>query len=359
MKRIISVLAVICLLVGCSVAFAATIKITKQPETQTTKAGGSLTFKVKASNASGAPVTWYFTSPDGDTYTGRKLGDAKELKGLRVSNPNNLNITLKKIPEAMHGWSLYCHIGGKSGGVDSDTVMILIAGKALPEAGSDEADDVPETAKATKAPKQKSGSKATKAPAEEAAATPAPTPAPVETKGPVVIKASKLELYALDKSGKISGTSQKELTFENGDANFYVKLPSGTEGYIQYITVGSVRLTPEGEVRGMSVRGWPSSATVKAKVAVPGTERTVTEEPPVDESTLVAVTCTNCRFSGWHTSFAESGKVPVGSTITVVASGGVIHKGYTINGKESQYKDQASFQMVVEGETTISMDKQK
>ena len=108
----------------------------------------------------------------------------------------------------------------------------------------------------------------------------------------------------------------------------------------------------------MSVRGWTTSATVKAKVSKPGSARAQQEEEPVDESSLVNITCENCRFSGWHNSFAASGQVPAGSTITVVASGGMIHKGYSINGSEGQYKDQASFKLVVEGDTTISMEKQ-
>lgn len=353
MKRLVSFLMVVCLLLSCvSVALAAKPSITKQPETQTVKAGGKLTFKVKAKNAAGQSITWYFTNPEtGESTTGKKLSSV--VPGVKVKNANSLNITLSKIPEEMHGWTLYCHIGAKSSGVNSDAAMILIAGKEVPA--------MPVKVQASSSSDSEGGETGTAASVETAAAP------VVEPAGPIVITGSKIDLYELDRKGKVVGTAKSELTFENGDANFYVKLPEGTEGSIQYITVDSLRITPEGEnVTGMSVRGWKSSATVKVKISKPsdGTEeeiqpRAAKEEEPVDEADLVSITCTNCRFTGWHNSFAESGRVPVGSTITVIASGGMISKGYSINGAKAEYKNQASFQLVVEGDTEITMQKQK
>ena len=61
------------------------------------------------------------------------------------------------------------------------------------------------------------------------------------------------------------------------------------------------------------------------------------------------------RVSGFDVYYTVGGV----DTITVVASGGMIHRGYSINGSEGQYKDQASFKLVVEGDTTITMDQQK
>ena len=107
---------------------------------------------------------------------------------------------------------------------------------------------------------------------------------------------------------------------------------------------------------------------MKVKVNKPGPENTPTatlflpDEPiaPADPSTLVTVTCENCRFTGYKSSYAKSGEVPVGTTITVIASGGMVGKGYFINGaKKGAHKNEASFQYVVEGDTTITMEKQK
>ncbi len=411
MKRLISLLAVLCLVLGCfSTAQAAKYKISQQPETQTVKKGGNVTFKVKASGVNGdTPITWYFTNPaTGESTTGKKLSSV--VKGVKVQNPNSLSITLKKVPETLHGWTLYCRIGPKSGAVESDTAMILISGMDVPAAGASaaasesgaeeaaassgaeeaeaassesteesepaadsedgegssvasEEEEEEEEKDADTSSEAKTDSKADDSDSEAVrtvvqTVTVIATPEPQ----PVVITAPKLELFEMDRNGKIKGDAQTELTFPVGtQANFYVKLPDDTEGTIGYLLLDDVRLTPEGDVTGMSVRGWKSSANVRVKLkseleadaaaAVVPPE----EEEDVDESSLVTVTCTNCRFTGWHNSFSDSGKVPAGSTITVIAAGGLLKKGYSINGAKADYKNKASFSLVVEEDTTIEM----
>ena len=357
MKRLLSLLLVLCLALGCcSAALAASITITQQPESKTVKAGGNTSFTVKAKNVGDAGITWYFINPEtGAVTTGRKLSET--VPGVKVSNPNSKTIKLSKVPKEMHGWGVYCHLGPKSGGVDTDTVLLLIAGMEEPKTIPTRSD-----ASSSKSSSSKSSSASAPSPGGDAQ-SPAVTAAPVSNE--VVIKGSKVELYKLDQSGKITGEAQKQLVFENGTANFYVKIPEGTNGTIQYLAIGSLRLTPEGEITGMSIRGWKSNATVKITIYDPEAEaekaakKAAEEEEPVDESSLVTVTCTNCRFTGWHNSFAESGKVPVGSTITVIASTGKLQKGYSINGEAASHKNEASFTMVVEGDTTIVMEKQK
>lgn len=131
-----------------------------------------------------------------------------------------------------------------------------------------------------------------------------------------------------------------------------------------------IRFTPDGEVRGMSVRGWPASAAVRIKVLKPGSSAEdqdegpilpeITEVPEDPSAQMAAITCENCRFTGYKSSYAKSGEVPVGTTITVIASGGMVGKGYIINGaKKATHKNEATFQYVVEGDTTITMEKQK
>lgn len=348
MKKLVAILAVFCLILGCfSLAQAAKPSITSQPETQTVKAGGTLTFTVKAKNAAGESITWYFLNPaTGVTTTGKKLSSV--VSGVKVEKPNSLRITLKKIPEELHGWVLYCHIGPKGGGANSNYAMILIDGKEVPPM-----------------PVQSFSSGKGGEPVVE-------TPEPVEIIEPVVIKGSKVELYNLDSKGNPTGSPQTELNFPDGVASFHVRIPEGTEGTLQYVVVSGIRITPEGEnVTGMSIRGLKESGTVKVKINRPSDgpeseeeEEIVprpaqTETEPVDESSLVNVSCTYCRFTGGNNTYVESGKVPVGTTITVFASGGQIHKGYTINGGKAAYKDQASFQLVVEGDTTITMQQQK
>lgn len=128
-KHFIMLTAVVYILLGffAPVPAEAEATITQQPETQTVKAGGKLTFIVKAENTKGQPISWYFKNPaTGQETTGRQLSEV--VKGVKISNPNGLQITVSNIPKSMHGWSVYCHIGKKSGGIDSETAMILISG---------------------------------------------------------------------------------------------------------------------------------------------------------------------------------------------------------------------------------------
>ena len=355
MKRLISFLAVLALALGCcSAALAAKVTITKQPETRTVKAGGTVSFSVKAKNTDGESITWYFVNPDtGEEITGRKLPSA--FKGLRVSTPNGKTIKLVKVPEEMHGWFVYCRIGPKNGGLTTDTVRLLIAGMPEPEQNS-----VP---KQTAEPEVSA-----KAEKEDEVSEPASVKEPEKTEEEeeepvakaVTIRGSKVDLYALDAKGNVTGGAVRELTFENGSADFFICLPEGSEGTIQYVTIDNVRLTPEGETTGMSVRGWPTSATVKIKTVKEGassSESPAAEPAVVDESDLVSVSCTRCRFTGGGNSYVESGRVPRGTTVTVIASGGDVAQGYSVNGSPLEHAGEASFKLTVDGDTEITMNK--
>ncbi len=382
MKRFLSVLVVLALVLGCvSAALAAGPKITKQPETKEVKKGGKISYTVRAQNTSGLGITWYFTEPGtGKVFTGKTI--SSHIKGLRVINPNSLSITLRNVPEEMHGYELYCHIGSRSSGVNSQTVTVLIKGMDAPvktspkkSSSNDEDEDEGTSSKASSGDENEGededegsskGSKKTGTTSETSKtsttskATPTKEPEEPAKPTPVTITAGKgIELYAVDRLGNLNGSAQATMTFPSGTANFYAKLPAGTEGSIQYLTIGSLRITPAGEVSGMSIRGVTASGSVRVKVAKPGQAAPVEDEEPVDPSKLVTVKCTNCRFTGWHNTFVESGQVPAGSTITVIASNGLINKGYSINGEEAEHKDQATFRMVVDADTTITMELQK
>lgn len=140
MKRLLAILVMLSLLLGCTGAALAAITITAQPETQTVKAGGTVTFSVRARGASA--ITWHFISPDGtEDFTGRRL--AGRFQGLRVVNPNSQNIRLKNVPEEMHGWTVYCHLGKAGADADTERVLLLIEGMEFPgaEDGSRPADE--------------------------------------------------------------------------------------------------------------------------------------------------------------------------------------------------------------------------
>ncbi len=131
MKRLLMIMAVLCMLMGCVNVAQAAITVTGQPETQTVKAGGSVTFSVKAKGVGNSAITWHFISPDGqEDITGKKL--SARFSGLKVIKPNSQNIQLKKVPEEMHGWSVYCHLGKSSAGVDTEPALLLIEGMDAP-----------------------------------------------------------------------------------------------------------------------------------------------------------------------------------------------------------------------------------
>jgi len=145
MKRIVSIIVTLCLVLSCTaVAFAkAGPTIVKQPESQTTDAKGKVTFECKVKNATS--ITWYFVDPaTGEKTSARNIG--KLFKGIGVRGPNGQKLSLSKVPDALHGWSLYCHIFGNGYQLDSDTVQLFIYGKeteASAEQPATEAESVP------------------------------------------------------------------------------------------------------------------------------------------------------------------------------------------------------------------------
>ena len=91
MKRFLAFLLMLCLALSVfSVAAADKPVISKQPETQTVKKGGSCSFTTKIKNAEG--ITWYFINPEtGEKTSARNI--TKIFKKLVVKNPNGQKLT--------------------------------------------------------------------------------------------------------------------------------------------------------------------------------------------------------------------------------------------------------------------------
>ena len=458
MKKLISFLLILCLLLGCgSIAFAASKpSISSQPESQTVKAGGSVTFRIKAKNFTA--LTWYFVNPEnGEKTSARHISE--KFKGLKVQSPNGQSLTLKKVPEGIHGWSLYCHLVGNGYQLDSDTVMIQIEGMGSPE---DTSAPAPEES-GTNQPEEGSTVQNEESPSETEVPSEGTEEASSEPVKPFTVTAiGELQLYELSRSGKPAGDPKSALSFED-EASFFVK----ANGYIQYLLINDIQLTPSGNVSGITIRGITKDTTIQGRVIKPkndsdtvssteseneefdlnAEEEATTEIPentadelpenstednpaeeipensaednpaeeipensaednpaeeipensaednpaeeipenneaaddpedtyeityvspvtptpapevPADTSNMVFVSCERCRFSGGGNSFATSGYVPVGTTITVVCgSEGNLAAGYSINGAAGSNKGQASFKLTVEADTTISMQK--
>lgn len=152
MKKVIGLILVFILLLAAAPgAMAGTRpKITRQPETVTVKAGGTVSFSIRTSGTVHI-IIWRFTDPvTGKTYTGKSLPGA--VKGLKVLNPNKNKITLSKVPESMHGWTVYAHVNGNGYKLDSETVQLQISGMDVPAEELPEVDPAAVTSPAESSP---------------------------------------------------------------------------------------------------------------------------------------------------------------------------------------------------------------
>lgn len=350
MKKIIGLVLVFILVFSVvSGAFAGSRpKITKQPETATIKKGGTVSFSIKTSGTV-KTIIWYFVDPaSGSTYTGKQLSGA--VKGVKVQNPNSKKITLSKVPEALHGWTVYAHVNGNGYKIDSDKVQLLIAGmdtpaeepKAeTPPAENPPADEpVPQELAADVTPA------VTETPAEPAPA-PAAAPAQDQQSGPFRVTATSKVLKRLDDSGNvIDDTLVSTLEFEDYG---YVLVTS--EDPIVSWTLNGIRVHPDQPVREFMITNITSDLVIDVKV-----QRTAAADVVVDETRLCKVTCTGCTFTyirGRLISVTE-GEVPAGAPVNVSANTADLARGgYRINGGEPENAGKAGFQLIVNGDVEI------
>ncbi len=374
MKRILTFLLVLSLIVSCSVvAFAAgRPTITQQPQVAAGKSKNSIVISIEAKSFDS--LTWYFVNPaSGEKTSGRNI--SKIFKGLKVSSPNGRKITLKKVPAEMNGWGVYAHLYGNGYKVDSEMITLQISGDSI---------------------------------SSSSAGTPAAVSAPAS--GPYTVNAAAgLELYKVDASGAATGNAAASLTFE-GTAAVCVKAAGGKQ--INGLMINSLRFTPSAPVSSLTLNGIVGPTVISGTV-VDGSGEVIdlsyniaeaataqapaesadktgdasesdeeaepydssdellsepvitpvpvnTPEPAAPVEGGVSVTCENCRFSGGGYTFATSGTVPAGTQIVVISGAtGDLSKGFVINGAEADYKGKSSFRYTVDQDTTFSMEARK
>ena len=361
MKKIIGLVLVFILVFAVAAdSFAASKpKITKQPETATVKKGGKVSFSIKTSGTVNT-VIWYFVDPvSGNAYTGKKLTGA--VKGVKIVGPTNgKKITLSKVPESMHGWTVYAHVNGNGYKIDSDKVLLLISGMETPTAASAEAappvEEAPPAEDAPPADTQESTEEPAPAePASEPAAEPAAEPAPAaeeapaeESAGPITVSATSKSLRRLDASGDIiDEKTSSRLEFEGTG---YI-LVTSDEPIISW-TLNGIRIHPTEPVKEIRIMNITADLSIDITTA-----RVTAAEVVVDESRMCRVVCSGCTFSyarGKLRSVSE-GEVPAGAPINVVAdSSDLAEQGYRINGGEPEYVGKAGFQFIVNEDVEIS-----
>lgn len=355
MKKILGLILVFCLLFTFTAdAFAAgKPKINKQPVDGNVK-NGKVSFQVKVSGSVDS-YTWYLINPEtNETVSAKQLKKNKTIPKLSISGENRSKLSLSKVPESMHGWSVYCHISGNGYKLDSDTVLILIPGKDVPEkespSGSDDSSAEPEGNTDSSDGTDDSGSEPAGQQPDDAespentAGDPADDTENAETANSVVtVSSSARVLYPLDQPDA-KASSKLEFT---GSGSFMVK----SEEPISSWSVNGARFELAEPVFEFKVTNVTSSLNLDFSI-----QRKAASAIVVDESKPCTVTCEGCTFTCIPRKLysVTEGQVPAGSQITVIAGNpSLAKKGYVINGADPDYQDLSSFSLIVEEDIKI------
>ena len=355
MKRFLALVLMLCLVLGIAAeAFAAgKPEFVEHPKSATTNKKGTVSFSVKV-KANGAKVqySWYFVNPaTGEKVSGKKLSGI--IKTVKVSGPNSKKITLKKVPEEMHGWIVYCHLNGNGYKVDSNPCVLNVYGKdPAPEPESiPETTDMAETSKKETASGKKDTSKKdtskkdteaqTELDPEEEEVSEEDSAEPANKE--ITVTSSSKVLYKLSASADEAGVSS--MTFiDNG--SFAVR----SDYPIRSWTVNGVKFEPPEPVNSFKVQNITSDTTVNLNVIKP-----TAASATVDESVTCSVSCEGCSFTYFPKGLISvgGGDVPSGAVITVFTS--ETGKGFSVNGAEPEYVGKASCSIVITEDTVITM----
>ena len=346
MKKMIGVILVLCLVFTfAATAFAGSRpEITKQPESATTNKKGTVQFSVKIKGSVNS-ITWHFINPaTGEDFTGKQL--PKQFKGLKVGNPNGKTITLKKVPEAMHGWTVYVHINGNAYKLDSEKVTLWVYGleQVAPAATEPPAESPAEG-------EQPEGQDEGKPDGETGAQTEDGSEASDDEPRDktVTVSATKKILRLLDDAGNPADDKPvSKLEFLNS-ANILVS----SEEPIKSWTINGVRIEPAEPVSEFKLLNVSSDLSMTFDVI-----RSTAATAQLDESHMCKVTCKGCTFTYLPRGYknAAEGEVPAGAPIRIIAgSTDLAANGYIINGADPDFQGMLSIQITVTEDITIEL----
>ena len=348
MKKIVSLLVVLCLVLGvtCSALAVGAPKITEQPVSVTTDKKGSVTLSFRGLDFAPNESSWHFIEPDtGKEWTGPQLRD--EMKARKVKNfsltamDGKQKLVLSGVPKFMHGWEVYVVLCGGGFKIESDHIRIWYHGMDQTGTG-----DLPKsTGVAT--------SIASGTPAGEAgAAGTAAAAAPEEPAGPkiITVTASKVTLYPVDSHGDaIEDQAAASLTFEDSGS-----VAVRSDAPVKYWMINGIRVEPTEDLTSFVLKNITTDLKISAKLA----STSAAVEGDIDPNTPCEVTCTGCLFTYHKGGLASvaSGTVPSGATIIVFASDpAAAGKGFSINGDAPEYQGSTSFRLRITEDTTISI----
>ncbi|MBQ6722264.1 MAG: hypothetical protein IJQ88_08880 [Clostridia bacterium] len=350
MKRIVGLVLVFCLVFSMIAEAVAEPKweITQQTKVTMKEKKGkatSVTVTVKA-KGKGIKYQWVFVDPEDSrrTSTGKKVArEIKELKGLVVKGATSNKLTLTKIPDALNGWSIYCHLYSNAYKMDTDPVVITLPGMEPPaesegEGKDSEGGEEAKSGKTEETAEKKASDEEGGEDEEDEGATEEPKEFTVSANGNI--------LYKADSMGNPDGDAVSSLTF-TGSGNVVVK----SEDPFKSWTVNGVRFEPEEEISSFKMLNLSSDTSISLKVAAK-----TAASAKVDESNMLTVTCKGCTFTYLRGGLKKvaSGKVPSGAVIYVFAdSFDAAANGYVVNGGEAQSQGAASMQVTVTEDTEI------
>ena len=352
MRKIIAVILVLCLVLGLSSAAlaAGAPKITKQPTSQTTDKNGKVTFSFRAKNYSAKDSGWRFVNPaTGEEFTGPQVRDMlEEVKGsLSVSNGKQ-SMTLKKVPESMHGWEVYFVLVNNGYTIYTDRVKLWCYGLQQTVGSATPTDSAPAPAAQPATPSDSAGAETAPAAVSE------PSSRPV-----TVAVGEKLILRPLDSQGEaLAPQSASSFTFE-GAGNFAVI----SESPVSYWVVNGIRIEPAEGVTSFILKNVTADLQISASFEEASAAPAAVEQAPaapaaVEPGQPCQVTCNGCVFT-YHAgglSSVASGTVPSGDSVIVAAApGSDTSAGYTVNGEAGKYAGKSNFMLVITGDTVITL----
>ena len=360
MKKLVSLLLILCLVLGIScTALADTPSFTTQPVDSTTDKNGNLSLIFKGEGFVPNDSSWHFVEPEtGKEWTGPQLRD--EMKARKVRNftltasEGKQKLYLTGVPKFMHGWEVYVVLVGGGTSVESDHIHIYWHGMDKNEkSGASASSDAKQQTAA-----QPAANTDTTAPAKTDATAPAPAPAPVEIPeepaGPkiITVTADKVTLYPVDSRGNaIEDQAAETFTFEDVGS-----VAVRSDEPVKYWTVNGIRIEPEGNnVTSFVLKNITTDLVISAKAQKSSSSSSSAE---VDPDSPCTVTCTGCTFT-YHKGGLKSvasGTVPAGATIIVFTSDAqAAQRGYSINGESPEHQGSTSFRLKIEEDTTITI----
>lgn len=396
MKRIVGLILVLCLVFSLVAEALAAPKweILEQPQAVTNEKKKTVTISINV-KGKGVKYQWVFVNPEDpdDKVTGKNLAKDKRFKGIKVKDYTKKKITLSKIPEALHGWNVYCHLYSNAYKMDSEPTVIQVPGMepvqtaaeaeaaeaeaaaaeaAAAEAAAAEAEAAAAAAAAAEAEAAaaeveaeatETEAAAVEAGAETAAAAEAETAAEgeeevgdddegiavAEEPQEFVITANGKYLYKADSMGNPEGEEPASSLTLLGTSNVFVKSDSPIKSW----TLNGVRMEPAEEVTSFKLLNLTSDTTLNVKTAIK-----TAASAKVDESTSCKVTCEGCSFTYMPKGLksVKEGEVPSGAVIYVFADKSEsVANGYSVNGGEPENPGASSMQVTITGDTSIAV----